>query len=363
SLPVGPMALLVHIASVWVPFTSESKEAVAHYPDIIKEIQLAAQECGRKLATFIRKGKAADYQAQRRSIFELYIEEVAAAIGKITDRKPGPIKREFLQVAHKVAASEMKEEERALEQEARAAKKKAKARAKPAGENGEDESMAARKDAVSKKTAAKIEKLAEGVLKAVEKGKNPFLDIPVRSLANASWSEKTRLIQMGSQRQKRYFFNVGMAKKFMQSFLVSEACKELIDSGKTTSIRDLYYVTKHTLGDTRHNTFEDQAESDPIIEDVEVALDALREELRVVAAGEGSMVGPITITDSGDTIDLRRMGSGGWAVPSIVEANVIGFRKHEAKYVLLIEKDAVWTRFNEDKYWKKNNCIIIQGGG
>jgi DNA topoisomerase-6 subunit B len=128
SLPVGPMALLVHIASVWVPFTSESKEAVAHYPDIIKEIQLAAQECGRKLATFIRKRKAADYQAQRRSIFELYVEEVAAAIGKITGKKPGPIKREFLQVAHKVTAAEMKEEAKALEDEAREAKKKAKAR-------------------------------------------------------------------------------------------------------------------------------------------------------------------------------------------------------------------------------------------
>jgi len=111
SLPVGPMALLVHIASVWVPFTSESKEAVAHYPDIMKEIQLAAQECGRKLATFIRKGKALEYQAQRRSIFELYIEEVATAIGKITGRKPGPIKRDFLKVAHQVTAAEMKEEE------------------------------------------------------------------------------------------------------------------------------------------------------------------------------------------------------------------------------------------------------------
>jgi len=129
SLPVGPMALLVHIASVWVPFTSESKEAVAHYPDIIKEIQLAAQECGRKLATFIRKRKAADYQAQRRSIFELYIEEVAAAIGKITGRKPNPIKREFLQVAHKVTAAEMKEEEKAMELEAREAKQKARERA------------------------------------------------------------------------------------------------------------------------------------------------------------------------------------------------------------------------------------------
>jgi DNA topoisomerase-6 subunit B len=116
SLPVGPMALLVHVASVWVPFTSESKEAVAHYPEITKEIQLAAQECGRKLATFIRKRKAADYQAQRRSIFELYIEEVAAAIGKITGRKPGPIRRDFLQVAHKVTAAEMKEEQKALQE-------------------------------------------------------------------------------------------------------------------------------------------------------------------------------------------------------------------------------------------------------
>jgi DNA topoisomerase-6 subunit B len=129
SLPVGPMALLVHVASVWVPFTSESKEAVAHYPEIIKEIQLAAQECGRKLATFIRKRKAADYQAQRRSIFELYIEEVAAAIGKITGRKPGPIKRGFLQVARKVTAAEMEEEEKdVMELEGAAGKKKPRAR-------------------------------------------------------------------------------------------------------------------------------------------------------------------------------------------------------------------------------------------
>ena len=134
SLPVGPMALLVHIASVWVPFTSESKEAVAHYPDIMKEIQLAAQECGRKLAAFIRKRKALDYQAQRRSIFELYIEEVATAIGKITDRKPGPIKRDFLKVAHQVTAAEMKEEEeKAMEQEAQPAKAKGKGKGKGKG--------------------------------------------------------------------------------------------------------------------------------------------------------------------------------------------------------------------------------------
>jgi DNA topoisomerase-6 subunit B len=116
SLPVGPMALLVHIASVWVPFTSEAKEAVAHYPEITREIQLAAQECGRKLASHIRKKKHADYQAQRRSIFELYIQEVATSIGKITDRSPDPIRREFLRVANKVTEQELAEQDAALEE-------------------------------------------------------------------------------------------------------------------------------------------------------------------------------------------------------------------------------------------------------
>ena len=221
----------------------------------------------------------------------------------------------------------------------------------------------ARLDATDKKTIQKIEKLAETVLKGVKGGQNPFVEIPIRSLANVRFNEKRRLVELGSERQKRYFFNVSMAKKFMQTFLVSGACKELIESGKTTSIRDLYYMTKHTLGETKQNTFEEQEESDPIIEDLEVAIDSLREELHLFATGRGSMVGPLTIRDSGDTIDLRRMGSGGWSVPSIVEEHVVQFGKCEARYVLLVEKDAVWKRFNEDKFWLREKCIIVTGQG
>ena len=134
-----------------------------------------------------------------------------------------------------------------------------------------------RKDAVSKKTTAKIEKLAQGVLKAVEGGKNPFLDIPVRSLANVSWSEKRRLVELGSQRQKRYFFNVSMAKKFMQTVLVADALSELQRADLTTSLREIYYRTKHTMKGSSENTFDGQNESDPLIEDLEVSLAALRE--------------------------------------------------------------------------------------
>ncbi|GAO02253.1 DNA topoisomerase IV subunit A [Anaeromyxobacter sp. PSR-1] len=221
----------------------------------------------------------------------------------------------------------------------------------------------ARLDAIDKKTVQKIETLAESVLRSVKGGKNPFVEIPVRSLANVQFNPRKRLIELKDQKQRRYFFNVSMAKKFMQTFLVSEACKELIDAGKTTSIRDLYYMTKHALGETRQNTFEEQEESDPIIEDLEVAIDALREELHLFASGRGSMVGPLSIRDAGDAIDLRRMGSGGWSVPSIVEEHVVQFGKSEAKYVLLIEKDAVWKRFNEDKFWAREKCIIVTGLG
>jgi DNA topoisomerase-6 subunit A len=221
----------------------------------------------------------------------------------------------------------------------------------------------ARLDLKDKQTLAKIERLADSVMKAVKGGKNPFVEIPVRSLANVEFNKRRRLIELGKQTQKRYFFNVSMAKKFMQTFLVSDACKELIESRKTTSIRDLYYMTKHGLGETKQNTFEEQEESDPIIEDLEVSIDSLREELHLFATGRGSMVGPITVRDSGDSIDLRRMGSGGWSVPSIVEDHVVQFTKSEARYVLLIEKDAVWKRFNEDRFWQREKCIIVTGQG
>lgn len=215
----------------------------------------------------------------------------------------------------------------------------------------------------AKKTRASITKLAEQVISQIERKKNPTLMIPSRSLANAYFDEKKRIIQLGDEKTARSFFNASMAKKFMQTFLVADACRELIESMKTTSIRDLYYMTKHSLGNTKINTFDDQDESDPIIEDLEVTMNALREELHLAASKRGSMVGPITIRDRGDQIDLRRMGSGGWAIPSIVEPDIVQFVKHEAKYVLLIEKDAVWSRFNEDKFWQREKCIILQGQG
>ncbi len=84
GLPLGPMVLLVHFASAWVPFTSESKEAIAHYPDIMREVKLALREVGRKLAIFLHHRERARLDARRKSIFEMYIGELCASLHNLT---------------------------------------------------------------------------------------------------------------------------------------------------------------------------------------------------------------------------------------------------------------------------------------
>jgi DNA topoisomerase-6 subunit B len=83
ALPGGPMVIFVHMASVWVPFTSESKEAIADYDEIQKEITLALRECGRRLGLFLRRRERAASEYRRRNIFELYIEEVVEACNRL----------------------------------------------------------------------------------------------------------------------------------------------------------------------------------------------------------------------------------------------------------------------------------------
>ncbi|MCC6738200.1 MAG: DNA topoisomerase IV subunit A [Planctomycetia bacterium] len=197
----------------------------------------------------------------------------------------------------------------------------------------------------------------------IKKQKNPSVDIPLRNLSNVNFNPKKAIIEMGKATQAREFFNIGMAKKYMQTFLVAEKCKDVLDEGKTVSIRDLYYMSKSTIPGTSENTFDEQDESDPIIEDLEVTADALREELGLYASNKGAMVGEITLRDMGDTIDGRRMGSGGWSIPSICEPNIIQFKRCDAKFILLVEKDAVFRRLNEDKFWKSHKCILLTGGG
>jgi len=214
-----------------------------------------------------------------------------------------------------------------------------------------------------KKTLGVLKELADDVVQTAQKKRDPHLDIPARTLSNVRYNNSARIIEMGKGTNRRELFNLSQAKAYMQTMLVAKGTKSLVDQGKTTSIRGLFYMLKHTIEGTSEETFDQQSDCDPIIEDLEVTLGSLREELHLYAKNAGAMVGPLTLTDSGDEIDCSRMGSGGYSVPSIAEPDVVQFGKHRAEFILFVEKDTVWRRFNEDKFWKKYNCILIHGGG
>jgi DNA topoisomerase-6 subunit B len=89
ALPSGPLLILVHMASVWVPFTSESKEAIAHYPEIIKEIRLALQECGRRLSVFLRRRRKAAESERKKAYVQKYIPHIAIALREMLKLSAG----------------------------------------------------------------------------------------------------------------------------------------------------------------------------------------------------------------------------------------------------------------------------------
>lgn len=85
AVPIGPISIVVHIASVWVPFTSESKEAIAHYPEILKEMKLALQEAGRKLGTYVNKKKRVGVELKKRSYIQKFMPHISDALIKLMD--------------------------------------------------------------------------------------------------------------------------------------------------------------------------------------------------------------------------------------------------------------------------------------
>jgi DNA topoisomerase-6 subunit A len=207
----------------------------------------------------------------------------------------------------------------------------------------------------------KLEELGIDVLKQIDAEQNPGIAIPIRSLSNIIYDPKTRQLKLGEKIAKRFFFNIAHAKSFMQTLLVAAFCKELVDEGLHTSLRDLFYALKRTLPNSNENTFDEQSESDPVVVDLEVALDVLREQLHLNADVRGRVVGDVTIIDRGDIVDWSKLGSGGWAIPSNVEDIV--FKKVNAKFVLVIEKNAAFERLHEDKFWQKHKCILVTTQG
>ena len=210
-------------------------------------------------------------------------------------------------------------------------------------------------------TSQKLTEMGQKLVAEIEKEKNPWLDVPIRNLSNISFDRQTKLLKLGKKTSKRFFFNVGHAKKFVQTLEVAKIAKNLLDAGKHASLRDVFYMAKRTIPDTKINIVDEQKETDKAIEDMELITEQSREQLHVNANKMGSIAGNVVILDKGDSIDWSKLGSGGWSIPSNVEE--ITFKKVTAKYIIYMEKAAVWERLHEDRFWEKNNCIIMSSQG
>ncbi len=214
---------------------------------------------------------------------------------------------------------------------------------------------------MTKEVNKELQRLGDKLVNDIIKGKNPNIEIPIRALSNVIYDKKTGQLALGNKTSKRYYFNVAHAKKFMQTLMVASFCKSLLDEKIHASIRDMYYNLKRTLPDSNENTIDEQSESDPIIVDLEVVLDVLREQLHLTTDRKGIVAGNVIIEDRGDRIDWSKLGSGGWSIPSTVDE--IDIKKADASFVLVVEKNAGFERLHEDKFWQKNKCILIGTGG
>jgi DNA topoisomerase-6 subunit A len=238
-----------------------------------------------------------------------------------------------------------------------------RARRKAADESFEDQDKEVPIKGRDIETMEKLQRLASAVAEVAKKRRDPYLEVPSRSLSNSNYNRRKRLIEMGDKTNRRELFNLNQARAYMQTILVGSGCSRLIRQGKSTSIRGMYYMLKHNIEGTKENTFEDQSESDTVIEDLEVITGAMREELHLYAEPRGNLAGPLVVIDGGNELDASKMGAAGYPIPSIVEPDRVKFKRCDAKFILHVEKGTVWQRFNEDKFWQKHNCIVSHGAG
>ena len=207
-----------------------------------------------------------------------------------------------------------------------------------------------------------IVKAAERIHAVAKAGERPSLSFPQRSLSNVHYSQKTGTFMIGEKATTRDL-SYTTAKTFAQSIRMMALSKMLVDTEDMATKRDAYYQSKN-WGEAG---FQEQPESDTVMDDIEAMLGINREQLGFIPDEHGgSVVGPVVVIDKDPAtgkalrIDLAKQGSGAWSVPSTVEH--IKF-KTKAKFILAIETTGMFQRLVKHAYWKKANCVLIAMGG
>ena len=207
-----------------------------------------------------------------------------------------------------------------------------------------------------------IKDIAENIYKKITKKKHPSINMPIRSLQNVKYDAKDGYFELLGKKKERTL-TASTIKTFAQTLLMMNESKKLIESDDIATKREMYYISKNW----EDAKFNEQPESDNVMDDFEAMLTVNREQLGFIPEEKGGDVaGDLIVVDyDPDTkkqvrIDCTKMGSGAYSVPSSVE-----HLKFEttAKFILAIETAGMFQRLVKHKYWKKAKCILISMGG
>ena len=233
-------------------------------------------------------------------------------------------------------------------------------------ENRKEKTAKQKQADTPKKIAQRIEGIADGIVADIKKGRDPTFETQQRGRSNVEFNAKKGILQLGQKTTSRTFLNIGHARKFMQTMLVSAKAHDYLKQNKTAAIREIYYELKHTVPNSNENTFEDQQESDQVIVDLEHSVDTIREKLNLHANPKGTLYGDITLRDrmhNNDRFNCAKLGRGGWSIMSRTEPEEIEFAEVNARYVLVIETEAMFERLVEEGFPKQNKCLLVSTGG
>ncbi|KAL3717235.1 hypothetical protein ACJRO7_008767 [Eucalyptus globulus] len=198
-----------------------------------------------------------------------------------------------------------------------------------------------------------IEALILRVARSILGGDGFAFDVPSRSAANQLYVPELDRIVLKDKNTLRPFANVSSVRKSTITARILQLIHQLCAKSIHVTKRDLFY--------TDVKLFQDQSQSDSVLDDVSCMLGCTRSSLNVIAAEKGVVVGRLIFSDNGDMIDCTKMGMGGKAIPPNIDR--VGDMQSDALFILLVEKDAAYIRLAEDRFYNRFPCIIVTAKG
>ena len=208
-------------------------------------------------------------------------------------------------------------------------------------------------DLEPEEVSKRLESLVTNIVMQIMRSNSFELNIPNRGASNQKYLEDLDRIVLGDKMSKRQFLNTSHVRKTAITTRVVELVHEVLSKGIHITKRDLFY--------TDVKLFKDQGESDAVLDDVACMAGCTRTSLHVIASDKGLVVGRIQYREAGDLIDCTKMGIAGKAIPPYIDR--ITDIKSDAEFIILVEKEAVYLRLAEDRFYQKYPCIVITGKG